>query len=229
MSTKALLWKDCRVNLFVLIFGLAMLLGPFLVWLAGVLYDYWRYGAHVWRPETCQIMGITSLSLSLLTIAMLGGNAVASERSDRSAEFLAYLPPSRWTVITSKIILAVGACLFIWVVNLVVIRWIAPLMSVQGSSVAGSHPANAVSSLACTSIILFGVAWMCSSFTASPAIATGAGIFSAPLVIGSLHVVDLLDDSATFDILWWYGAICVTLGILSFAGGTWYYLRRVEP
>jgi len=27
----------------------------------------------------------------------------------------------------------------------------------------------------------------------------------------------------------WYAVICIILGVAGCAGGTWYYLRRVEP
>ena len=37
-----------------------------------------------------------------LTCALLGGNAIAGERSDRSAEFMAYLPVSRLRRLISK-------------------------------------------------------------------------------------------------------------------------------
>jgi len=230
---KALLWKDCRVNLFVLVFGIVMLLSPFLTGLTRDLYAELRYGtASWWEADGWVIISLVSLGLSMLTVAMLAGNAMAAERTDRSAEFLAYLPPSRRAVITSKIILALGACLLIWTINLAVIYGLVPLMPglpEDAYAASDGHPTNAVPGLASTAVVLFGIAWFCSSFLASPAISTGIGIFSPLAVAGGLQAVEYFFHPPSLDFGWWYCVICVGLGILGFVAGTVHYLRRVEP
>jgi ABC-type transport system involved in multi-copper enzyme maturation permease subunit len=193
---RALLWKDFRVNLFVLLFGLVMLCAPFLAGFVSNAYRQAR-GENVlwWYSDAWVIQSIASLGLSLLTFAMLGGNAVAAERVDRSAEFLAHLPPSRRRVILSKIILALAASAVIWAINLGLIYGLAahldgwPTMkeSLSTGSLQDTFPG-----LASVAIIVFGVAWLGSVCLTSPAIATGLGIFAPVAVAGVLATIEFL-------------------------------------
>lgn len=230
---KALLWKDFRVNLFVLLFGLVMLCVPFLAGLVGALYWQW-HGQPVrwWQSDAWVVMSLTSLGISLLTIAMLGGNAVAAERVDRSAEFLAYLPPSRRRIIGSKIILAAAAGAVIWGSNLGVIFGLAPHMAGWSEAVreltSGSHRYD-LTSLASVAIIVFGVAWLGSAWLASPAIATGLGIFAPVAVAGVLGTIEYWFHPAGFPYARYGVYTCTTVGCVAFLAGTAYYLRRVEP
>ena len=91
----ALLWKDYRLNRLVLFIGVLLLVGPILIAVGSNYYSRWRTGSICAWPDLLVHTEITSLAFSLLTIGLLGGNAVAGERMDRSTEFLAYLPPTR--------------------------------------------------------------------------------------------------------------------------------------
>ena len=61
-----------------------------------------------------------SLALSQLTVALLGGNAIAGEAADCSAEFIAYLPLSRPRLLAGKLSLAFSAAVSIWGPNLLI-------------------------------------------------------------------------------------------------------------
>ena len=227
---KALLWKDCRVNQLVLIVGLLLAVAPFLIAVPVNFYSERLHGAlpRPW-PEQLVSTALFSLSFSLLTIVMLGGNAVAGERADRSAEFLAYLPPSRRAIITSKAVLAIGVGLVIWIANLAVIYGLAPVTGRLSQEVALNLAAmrnESILFLAVTSVVLFGGAWLASSFVASPAVATGLG-FVPPFVTGCLLMYFLGPEHP--DIGSWYRIIALTLGVVFFVAGVAYYLRRVEP
>ena len=226
---KALLWKDCRINRLVLIVGAVMVFGPLVV---GIIINgiaEWRYGfpGTPW-PELIVDTGILGLVLSLLTITLLGGNAVASERVDHSAEFLAYLPASRWAIITSKALLAVVTGVLVWAVGLLIVYSLGPL--------AGEIPAHAIRirieaipALATTSVFLFGAAWLGSCCLASPTMATGIG-FGAPwLLYAALAIWKFFFDHPDFPIGRWYYTLAVSLGVLCFIAGIVYYVRRVEP
>jgi len=230
---KALLWKDWCVNQFVLIVGTVLLFLPYLIFLILVIYSL-RQGSAVhvnmiWEYGTMKIFGNISLTLSLLTIAMLGGNAMAAERADRSAEFLLYLPPSRRSLITSKIILAVGASLVIWIVNLLILLVVAPRLPGAPPLVDGAlwqAPGDGMLFLGVTAVLFFGVAWLASSFMASPAIATSCGLLAPAVVGGILGSIHYLHR---FPFPKWYNSLGLTVGILGFIAGTVVYLRRFAP
>ncbi len=226
----ALLWKDYRLNRLLLGFGLLMLAIPLLVGVSHNLYLHWRYDELWWTQRFWQGIACASLGLSLFTFAMLGANAVAAERADRSAEFLAYLPPSRRAIITSKAIIAVGAGLFIWIVNLVLYCVVAPHGSSgpEGAVVTYSDEfTELVSVLAATSVLLFGAGWFWSSFMPGHAISTGLAFSTLAFVGCSLGSWEYLSGSNTVEK--WYVPVGLTLGIIGFVAGTVCYLRRVEP
>ena len=114
---KWLIWKDYRVNRLAFITALALMVAPHA--LAAILV--WR-GVPMTCPAEC-FMGSSFYSLGLLQLAfaLLGGNSIAGERIDRSAEFLAYLPVSRGRILASKLLVALAAVPLVWLPNLVVL------------------------------------------------------------------------------------------------------------
>ena len=63
-----------------------------------------------------------SLALSQLIMALIGGNAIAGERAERSAEFQAYLPIPRGKILAAKLLLVLVMVAVIWVPNALVFR-----------------------------------------------------------------------------------------------------------
>jgi ABC-type transport system involved in multi-copper enzyme maturation permease subunit len=226
---KALLWKDYRVNLLVLAFGVAVLVGLPLLALALNLHGQLTIGSAP-RPWSELLVHTTpfGLAIQLLTMAMLGGNAVASERADRSAEFLAYLPPSRWAIITSKAIFAISVGLFIWGVSLAIIYVVAPAIGAVTAELIDFRDST-VPVLAATSVLLFGAAWFGSTFLPSHTLATGFGIVLPIALLCSLWSAEYFLELRGFDVGWWYRTLCIPLGVAFFAAGVVYYTRRVEP
>ena len=111
---KALVWKDLRINRAPLLIGAFLLVAPYVfVAVAVTNMPLWHEAtaASAWA-----VLLTTGCHFSLMCVqpalAMLGGNAIAVERGDRSAEFLVYLPPSRAQVILSALVL--GAFLIVW-------------------------------------------------------------------------------------------------------------------
>lgn len=226
---RALLWKDYRVNLSVLGLGLALLLGPPVAGLILNLWGHWEYGAPA-RPwaEMLVISAPFALALNLFTVAALGGNAVASERADRSAEFLAYLPPSRWMIISSKAIVAVGAAVFIWGFGLTLIYVVAPQLGLLDDQLIEFRD-SMLPPLASSCILLLGAAWLGSMFLPTHTLATFFGIVMPMALLGVLRGVQYGLDPSPFDLGWWYRTLCWPLGIGAFVAGVLCYVRRVEP
>ena len=227
-----LLWKDARVNRTVLLFAVGALVLPFVLGIGRNLYHEWRFDQPLWSRFFWEIIAAFSLTLSLFTCAMLGGNAVAAERSDRSAEFMAYLPPSRAMRITSKAILALGTVAVIWAVNLVVINGIAPRAELaeeaaQRAAQAGDY-AQMVTVLGGTSVLLLGAGWFWSCCLSSHALAAGMAIVTLAVLGFGLSSIDY-----SFEIQGlmenWFAPLGYVVGAVGFVAGTAYYLRRVEP
>ncbi len=93
---RALLWKDLRVNRLPLLIAVAMLIVPYIIVSVAVtnmpLWDE-ATKASAWAvflATGCHF----SVMCSQASLAMLSGHVIAVERGDRSAEFIAYLPPS---------------------------------------------------------------------------------------------------------------------------------------
>ena len=87
-----LLWREYRRNRWILAAGAAGVVLPYII---AVMFDVNRSSGFI---------GAFFLScvFSQMTVALLGGNAVAGERADRSAEFIAYLPLRRSSTFASK-------------------------------------------------------------------------------------------------------------------------------
>jgi ABC-type transport system involved in multi-copper enzyme maturation permease subunit len=229
---RALLWKDYRLNRGIVLMGVTLLLAPYATVAAVELHAHWPS-----LPSRADWSGqllsgsLISLILSQLTLVTLAGNAIAAERLDRSAEFLAYLPPSRRRILSSKLYLAILVTAVIWGVNVAIAEVVAP----RQSHAPAESPFNLMpwSMLAAATVMLFGAAWLGSAVLTSPAIATSLGIGATvavpllPLTTATLFGWPTLRGSD--DIQHWSTIACLVFGIGSFLCGTALYLRRVEP
>jgi len=228
-----LVWKDFRMNRLIVFVGLILVAVPHTV----ALYAAWRGlgpPASEGVPPLAVFLCLSSLyglALSEICLAFLGGNAIAGERADRSAEFLGYLPVARGRVLASKILAAAGIMALIWAPNLLILAASAWMVKPLG---IGQRDLEflwvALGNVAMTGLMFFCVAWLFSSILESPAIAACVGLITPFLLLGGLYWVSyLLDFPAEFNPAPWYCGLCLVLASLSFAAGTWYYLRRVEP
>lgn len=221
-----LLWKDYRLNRLIVIVGLVLFVVPHGV----ALVAAWRlYAVHGVSRFSVSLLGssIWSVALSQLTVALLGGHAIACERVDRSAEFLAYLPVSRARILASKLMFALPIVALVWVPNLLIYRLAAAELPTWG-------PAEAMwrglGYAAITGATFFGVSWLLSSMLESPTFAVCGGLV-APLVValGLQFWGDAFDCPFEEFMKLWYPRVCLTLAAVAFTAGTWHYLRRVEP
>ena len=227
---KWLLWKDYRQNRPIVVAAVLFLLTPHLVALSASLAyrsDY-RPVLLEWKGNFA-LASVFSLVISQLAIAVIGGNAIAGERVDRSAEFLASLPVSRGRIVTSKLLLALAIIAVIWLSDASVMLCLA-----GNSPQSGPDPQEAMDILKLTAItasVFFSVAWLLSSFLTSPTIPVCGGLFTPVLVwLGSCYVDYLFELHVGGEALGrLYCLACLILAPVCFAIGTWHYLRRVEP
>lgn len=176
---------------------------------------------------------VQTASLGLIVTAVLaaafGGMAFAAERRDRSADFLAMLPIARGRIILSKVLVVFACLLCLWLFNVGILAvWL--LIRIQYLPFATSEIPdlawNASFSVA-TAVMLFGMAWLLSTFLSSPALS--ASISCAVPVLG-FFVWELASRGYDEHIFFRVWIVCsLLLGIVCFLVGTIYYCRRVEP
>jgi ABC-type transport system involved in multi-copper enzyme maturation permease subunit len=222
-----LVWKDFRLNRPIFIVALFMLIMPFaltaiLNW-RGVQYHVADY-----------VMGWIWCDAIMLQLAItvLGGNLIAGERNDRSAEFLAYLPVSPGRKLASKLLVALALILLAWL-PIVVSHWM--YQHRFGPPTSGVHDTwPELGVVASIGLMCFSVAFLFSSFLESPTFSAFAGVAAPFLVFWSVWLLAycLGPDIGRALEKWfpqlWFG-LCLAISAASFTGGTLYYLRRVEP
>lgn len=224
---RMLLWKEFRQSSRLLIVCGVLLVMPYVVAGASGLYDHTRPDPSHLTKWSEYILGASfaAVFVCALLSAFIGGNAIAGERSDRSAEFLAYLPIPRGTATACKAGFAIAILLAIFFVNVAIARTAAAASDVSPvSSPMGIFPA-----LFATGVFLFGTSWLGSTIFRTPgnAAVTALGVL-AVLWMPILFIEEQRGWSAdTSEAM--YIATSVVLGLACFVGGTVYYLGRTSP
>ena len=222
---KNLLWREFHWNRVVVIQAVVVFLLPYAILL---IIGLWPRDASLsWKDVRVGMGGaaVYSLVISQITIAFLGGNAFAGERSDRTAEFLAFLPISRNQRLFSKLLFASIVAALIWGINGIVFGILGgfdDLLDGDWTLIARY--------IASTGLVMFGVGWLISSIQSSSPFAVFGGI-AVPMLtmIGLwLTIVFGVEGSGEY-FAKWYTLISVSLGAIGFALGTWLFLGRVEP
>ncbi len=222
---NALFWKDVRINRFPLIVVAVFLIVPYAI-MAAIPFET---GMSYWPRLFIQgsAFGFAGCYISL---ALLGGCIIATERADRSAEFLAYLPPSKRQILTSKGILLVGTAVVMTGWNLTATALGLALMDPSEMPGTSAEMMGAMAGFATIGIAAAGTGWFASSMFAS----TGGPVGLALL----LPIVISIMLSASSSLLGWPNEdwlqhaifiACGTLGVTLFILGCVNYLRRVEP
>ncbi len=230
-----LFWKEYRQNLVIVIALLLMLGVPHLFGLFG-MWDEWHRGSwqrlhEMWR-QILAVSSLFSLMLSQVALAVIGGNAIAGERADRSAEFQAYLPLTREKILAAKLLLVLAIVAMIWLIDPLIV-WGIVASSVNHPPVADVAPVMII--VAITGLVFFCVAWFFSTFLRSPTFSVVAGLMT-PAIIASLiwygfYLAQGNQWRPGTDLIFQICYVCISLAVAlpSFGFGTWLYLRRVEP
>ena len=176
-----LLWREIRLNRLILIVGSIMVIMPYFVALAVVL---WPKTTPMRFDDFLEIFGVASiysLVVAQLIVALMGGNAMAGERADRSAEFMAYLPVRRIDRLTCKLIVAGLMAALIWGFNLLMLYVVVRLGAGQNWGPGTSEMSMALRLIAVTGLTFYCVGWLISSFQSSTTFAVG-GALVTPLL-----------------------------------------------
>ena len=224
-----LIWREYRLNRMILIVGLGLLLLPYAF---AVMVLCWAR----FHPGLFQVFGLAALYsviLTQLTSALLGGNAIAGERNDRSAQFVAYLPLSRARRLKAKLSVILAATGVLWGVNLLILLIVfgtAPESELRRLDVFSSVP-SLLGYSAITGLVIFGVAWLVSSLQSSPTFAVCGGLITPLVILMCLRGAAWTTGPPTFDrfAAIGYFATCSLVAVVCFSIGTWHFLRRIEP
>jgi len=219
---KALFWKDYRMNRALLIVALVILVTPYGIGI-GIRYKD-AQSTGMWGG-TVAAAALAAMATSLLMVSLLAANVFAQERADRSAEFLAILPPSRLKILLSKLVLTGGTSCFLWSVNLVMGLIVAPSLGDFEPSLHGQ-----VEFLLPTSVLVFAAGWAASTVLSSPVGAWGIAS-AAPMAVGgavlsSWYFFGTPTEEQATPV---YIFVCYLLGAVTFAVSSVAYVRRVTP
>jgi ABC-type transport system involved in multi-copper enzyme maturation permease subunit len=165
-----LLWKDIRLNRYVLAMAVFVVDTPYLT---TVLF----LSAFTGEPETntsvserLSIAFPFSLLFLALISAFIGGYPIAAEKSERTDRFLDYLPPTRLAIVSSKVLVAIGLLLLAWAIPALVY-----LAGIKHLAMTSGILRYAISA----SLILFGLAWLLSLYVRSSTLSGLAAIVGA--------------------------------------------------
>lgn len=222
---RALMWKDFHHQGGFLVATAVVLVIPFVIALVALIVN--QLGPHAVAEwiRYFYVASVADCALAVVLVAFFAGNAVAGERSDRSAEFTAYLPIGRKASVASKALVALGisaALLGIFMILVFVTTGVDP---------GGPRPvaARELSVLMATSGMIFGLAWLVSSFTRSATYAAASGL-ATPVCIGvTLGLLSEVEAMRSVDLGLVYLVLCPVIGLGGLIAGAVYYVRRVEP
>jgi ABC-type Na+ efflux pump permease subunit len=175
---RALVWKDYR-----LMRGPIRLSVIASLLIYGTLYLGCRYFPTLENEPARVVAALAGGSISallalVLAAAVVAGSALTTERLDRSAEFLAYLPPTRFQVLLGKLVVVLGFVLVQLVVHL---ACLAGAMQLESQAILPpGFRVNAVGHLGVAAAVLCtaGVAWGVSAVAESQAAPVLAGLLA---------------------------------------------------
>ena len=225
---KALLWKDFRVNLPIIVAAVFIWLAAHAIAAVSMIFfaaHHNRLDAESWVEILFRVSTATFL-FSQLLIGALGANAMATERGDRSAEFLFYLPVTRQQMLASKLLVALVVAVAIWLWHLLVLEIVCPVLS----NVLHEERIPSYAVVVASGVSLFGAAWLASSFMRS----TAYSLLASLALFGAIGAA-FFNSVQSWN--WppegtrepWFVGIHLTLGLVGYVAGTWYFTRRVEP
>lgn len=221
------LWREYRLNRWILVLGVVALVLPYIAALI-IFGDMSEMDGA--PPSVSEIFGggiLASFVATQVVLAILGGNAIAGERADRSAEFMGYLPVPRTLRLRAKLTLASLLLTVSWGVSALAIGIVALLDPeiVQHPEFSGVVVGGIC--IAATSLATYALCWLISSMTTNPAIAVMGGLVTVG--IGLILLSVSATESNVTSLLIGYTIFCLTLAGVCFWTGTRHYLKRVEP
>jgi ABC-type transport system involved in multi-copper enzyme maturation permease subunit len=160
-----LLWKDLRLNKYVILLTVFFVDTPYLTTALGLSAFTGEPEDNTPLTERLSIAFPFSLLFLAIVSAFIGGYPITAEKAERTDRFLDYLPPTRLQVVTSKVLIALSLLLLAWIgPTIVYFEYVRPT-AVGGMMREGSR--FLILYALSTSLILFGLAWLASLYIRS--------------------------------------------------------------
>ncbi len=214
-----LLWKDFRMSRVVFVGLLAMWAAPIAIVMVIAAYQGME------QIECLRFLlraaSMTTIAISVLTFAVMGGNVIASERVHRSAVFMAYLPPSRPAVLTSKAICAIVPGFAMLIAGMTLL-YMDIRSTGQVPSLAELLSNREAWVLPATCVGAFGGAWLVGAIIKSPSMAVVSGLGVPGIVLFAGNRLGIDSDAS---MIRWYNIATSITGAACFALGAIIYLR----
>jgi ABC-type transport system involved in multi-copper enzyme maturation permease subunit len=209
-----LLWKDIRLNRFVILLAIFLVDTPYLTTAFALSAFTGDSEINTSLTERLSIAFPFSLLFLALASAFIGGTPIAAERAERTDRFLAYLPPTRLAVVTSKVMIAISVLLLAWIVPLVVFF-------------ACDRPKNILFTGLSASLVLFGLAWLVSLYVRSSTVSGLASLIGGVIVLIAVRKLCFAyygtqASSHMVDVMLWAS---IGFVVVTFATGIGLFLR----
>lgn len=164
--------------------------------------------------------------------ALLAGSALTLERSDRSVEFLACLPPTRWQNLTSKLVVVTSVVMSMVTIHLVTTSIASQMIPYVRVDTRIQLPdANTVVTYLCLIVSTVGGAWgfaSCMKSNGAPIVlGMGTPFLTLTLVLLFGKILNVPSEGDSFQLRYNTGSVILglTLGLI----GSYLYLTRREP
>lgn len=164
--------------------------------------------------------------------ALLAASALTLERSDRSVEFLACLPPTRWQNLSSKLVVVCSVVLSMVAIHIATITIAYQLIPyVRVDTLIQAPDANTVATYLCLIVSTVGGAWgfaSCMKSNGAPIVmGMGTPFLTLTLVLLIGKLLNVSSEGDSFQLRYNTGSVILgfTLGLI----GSYLYLTRREP
>lgn len=226
-----LLWREYRLNRLILAAAAVTLLLPYVVALFAI-------GALVVMDEPIEEILEGALEWSLLSswiaVLLMASNAIAGERTERSAEFVAYLPLPRKQLLAAKLLLSLIA-----VATMLGFHTLAAIICFGPPETVRNVEPGLLAALISVLMLTYGASWLMSSLQPSVVVAAVTGFVTTVLLVLCVayfvgarleETTERVDSEAyvTQRTIVWIIASSLSVAVVCFAIGTWKYLRTTE-
>ena len=230
---RALIWKDVRVNRVPLTLAAALVVASY-----GAIAILAMADPSVSAQPAGRVLSVILMAGSIachvsaqLSLAVLAGNSIAAERADRSAEFLAYLPPGRGAILASKAILLACVALALLLIHAAGIGLAIGIGGMPPDAQSG-FDLSLTATIFAVGFCGAGIGWLASCSLSNNAAAILCAIL-APIIVAVVVLLAALainrPESMASNLTPLLAAAWLAVGAAGFVWGTRRYLRRVEP